>query len=122
MFCNPKYKLLDKQEKKPSFENENEIISINLKWSSPNILVRLVPIPAAKKKAGGQDEPIEKKITEEISKDRGAMIDGAIVKIMKTNKDVAVSHQMLVQKVMEMISLFKPQPPQIKVRIESLIM
>lgn len=54
-----------------------------------------MPAPAAKKKAGGQDEPLEKKLNEEISKDRGAMIDGAIVKIMKTNKDVAVSHQLL---------------------------
>lgn len=50
------------------------------------------------------------------------MIDGAIVKTMKTNKDTAVTHQQLVAKVMEMISLFKAQPAQIKIRIEDLIM
>jgi hypothetical protein len=51
---------------------------------------------------------------DEISKERGAVIDGAIVKVMKTNKDAAVGHQDLLSKVMEMISLFKAQPPHIK--------
>ena len=41
---------------------------------------------------------------------------------MKTNKDIAVAHKDLVVKVCEMISIFKAQPNQIKMRIEDLIM
>lgn len=50
------------------------------------------------------------------------MIDGAVVKIMKTNKDSAVQHMDLIVKTTAMISLFKAQPSQIKSRIEDLIM
>jgi len=106
MMCKPAVKLLEKQENKPSFENPNEVIKINLKWSSNNILVKLVPIGAAKKKDGtevGNTQIIQ----EEITKERGAVIDGAIVKIMKTNKDTAVKHSELTSKVMSIISLFK---------------
>ena len=79
-----------------------------------------MPQGAAKKKL--DDGQAENRLQEEVSKERGAVIDGACVKIMKTNKDVAVPHRELVQKVMEMISLFKAQPNQIKLRIEDLIM
>lgn len=113
-------KLLEKQTPKPVFDNPNEVIKVNLKWAVANILVKLVPIGAAKKKT--DDNGQENKLNDEVSKERGAVIDGAIVKIMKTNKDSAVKHQDLTVKVMEMISLFKAQPPQIKVRIEDLIM
>lgn len=43
-------KLLEKTENKPTFDNPNEIIRLNLKWSVANILVKLVPIAATKKK------------------------------------------------------------------------
>lgn len=76
---------------------------------------------AAKKKTEDQTNQ-DSKLQEEVSKERGAVIDGAVVKIMKTNKDSAVTHQHLIAKVMEMISLFKAQPAQIKMRIEDLIM
>lgn len=121
MMCKPGMKLLEKQVSKPSFDNPNELIKINPKWQVANILVKLVPIGAAKKKAHDEQHN-DNKLHEEVSKERGAVIDGAIVKIMKTNKDAAVKHQELVIKVMEMISLFKAQPPQIKMRIEDLIM
>lgn len=111
-------KLLEKTENKPSFDNPNEIIKVNLKWAVANILVKLVPVAAAKKKADDQND---NKLHDEVSKERGAVIDGAIVKIMKTNKDSTVRHQDLVGKVMEMISLFKAQPAQIKMRVEDLI-
>jgi hypothetical protein len=82
------------------------VIKLNLKWAVNNILVKLVPVGAAKKKVEDASNQ-EKKLHEEVSKERGAVIDGAVVKIMKTNKDSAVSHQQLTAKVMEMISLFK---------------
>ena len=105
MMCKPGMKLLEKGTQKPVFDNPAEIIKVNLNWAVQNILVKLVPVGAAKKK--GDDDKAESKLNEEISKERGAVIDGAIVKVMKTNKDSAVKHQDLVVKVMEMISLFK---------------
>lgn len=114
-------KLLEKQISKPTFDRPDEVIKVNLKWASNNILVKLVPVGAAKKKQEDSSNQ-ENKLHEEVSKERGAVIDGAVVKIMKTNKDSAVTHQQLVAKVMEMISLFKAQPGQIKMRIEDLIM
>lgn len=98
-------KLLEKQTPKPVFDNPNETIKLNLKWAVANILVKLVPVGAAKKKT--EETGHENKLNDEVSKERGAVIDGAIVKIMKTNKDQAVKHQELTVKVMEMISLFK---------------
>ena len=59
---------------------------------------------------------------EEISRERAAVIDGAVIKVMKTNKDHAVSQKDLTIKVMEMISIFKAQPNQIKIRVEDLIL
>ena len=121
MMCKPGVKLLEKQKNKPVFADKDETVKLNQKWASQNILVKLVPIGAAKK-ADGTEANQQQKIVDEISKERGAVIDGAIVKVMKTQKDVSVKHQDLISKVMEMISLFKAQPPHIKQRIEDLIM
>ena len=50
MMCKPQMKLLEKQTPKPVFDNPNEQIKLNLKWAVANILVKLVPVGAAKKK------------------------------------------------------------------------
>ena len=50
------------------------------------------------------------KLANEVTRERGAIIDGAIVRVMKTNKDVAVSYAELSTKVMSMITMFKAQP------------
>ena len=42
-----------------------------------------------------------------IMKERNAVLQGNIVKIMKTNKDSAVAFKDLVQKTMEMVRTFK---------------
>jgi hypothetical protein len=57
-----------------------------LDYKSQNILVRIIPQGAAKKIDGAEDKA-NANIENSISKERGAMIDGAVVKIMKTNKD-----------------------------------
>lgn len=54
-----------------------------------NILVKLVPMGAAKKMDIAE---VSTKLQDDISKERGAVIDGAIVKIMKTNKDTTVKY------------------------------
>ena len=61
----------------------------------------------------------DNKLNDEVEKERGAIIDSKIVAIMKSNKQF--KHADLVPKVMEMISMFKAQPPMIKLRIEHLI-
>ena len=64
---------------------------------------------------------MNEKLANEVIRERGAIIDGAIVRVMKTNKDVAVSYDELSTKVMSMITMFKAQPQMIKTRIEALI-
>jgi len=64
---------------------------------------------------------VNEKLANEVIRERGAIIDGAIVRVMKTNKDVAVSYAELSTKVMSMITMFKAQPQMIKTRIEALI-
>ena len=54
-------------------------------------------------------------------KERSAVIDSQIVKVMKMGKNTAIRHLDLINEVMEMIKLFKAQPDQIKARIEYLI-
>jgi len=41
--CNPKVRVLDKAVKKPTLTDPNEKIKINLKFTSNNIRVNLVP-------------------------------------------------------------------------------
>lgn len=53
--------------------------------------MKLVPIGAAKKTDGSEANQ-QQKIVDEISKERGAVIDGAVIKVMKTNKDSSVKH------------------------------
>ena len=80
-----------------------------------------MPTGVAAKKKPGEEAVEQSQAADALNKERGFVIDGAIVKVMKTNKDTAVKHSDLVNKVAEMIALFKAQPPQIKTRIEDLI-
>lgn len=91
MFCNPKQLVLKKAINKPKFEDNNELIKVNLTWTQANIMVKLLPVGGAKK-VTGEKESEESQILQAVNKERGAVIDGAIVKIMKTNKDTAVKH------------------------------
>ena len=54
-----------------------------------------------------------------MEKERGFVIDASIVKIMKTRK--TEKHMTLVKDVMQQVTMFKAQPPHIKMRIEDLI-
>lgn len=76
---------------------------------------------AAKKKTGQEAVEQSQAALDALNKERCYVIDAAIVKVMKTNKDTAMKHTDLVNKVAEMIALFKAQPAQIKTRIEDLI-
>lgn len=41
--CNPKVKLLIKQENKPKFEKDEETVKLNLDFKSQNILIKIIP-------------------------------------------------------------------------------
>ena len=66
----------------------NETLTLNLEYKSPNIKVKLLPAGGAKK---SDDTDKAKKINDEIGKERGAVIDSAIVKTMKTNQHLLIA-------------------------------
>ena len=99
--CNPKMLLLKKTINKPSFENPEEKITLNRKWAPNNILVKILPAGAKKQQSAGDDT--NESLQKGVDRERCHVIDGAIVKIMKTNKDTAVKHADLVKRTMEMI-------------------
>ncbi len=87
---------------------DESVIGINETFSSP--LNRIVfPTPVI-------EEVYKKEIVQE---DRSIAIEAAIVRIMKSRKKL--DHLSLVQEVMQSLRMFRPNPQQIKTKIESLI-
>ena len=106
--CNPKVNLITKERKNPKFDNPDEKFTVNLNWKNASVKVSIVPISSGKKKAGDQEQEQEKeRMNAGIMKERNAVLQGNIVKIMKTNKDSAVAFKDLVQKTLEMVRTFK---------------
>jgi Cullin protein neddylation domain len=89
-----------------------------MKFTNAAVRLQLIPTGVAKKAPSDVANETMKE-NDDIERERGAVIDSKIVAIMKTNKQFR--HVELVPKVMEMISMFKAQPPMIKMRIEHLI-
>jgi len=87
-----------------------DIFTVNLAFTSRKRKVKL-PIPSIDEK---------KKVIEDVDKDRRHAIDAAIVRIMKTKK--VLKHQDIVKEVeMQLSKMFRPDPKQIKKRIEDLV-
>lgn len=103
--CNPKVKLLEKGVNKPSFDDENEVIKLNLKFTNQALRVNVQPQPTAAKKKTAEVAESNTRLNDAVDRERGIVIDGQIVKIMKTYK--TYKHADLVPKVMESISMFK---------------
>jgi len=83
--CNPKMKILDKENmKKPTFA-PTEKVSVNSKFTNPNIKVNFVPTSTHKKKTTEKSE-VEKIDDKEIRLERQNIIDAVIVRIMKARK------------------------------------
>ena len=116
--CNPANELICKEIKKPIFDKETEKLTLNMKFTSKALRLNLIPL-GAPKQAPSEVTAQSEKDGEKIEGERALIIDSKIVAIMKTNKQF--NHMELTTKVMEMISMFKAQPPMIKQRIESLI-
>ena len=89
-----------------------------MKFKNASVRLQLIPAGVGKKAPKEVAEQTAKEL-EAIAKERGAVIDSKIVAIMKTKKQYRYAE--LVPNVMEMISMFKAQPPMIRLRIEHLI-
>ena len=76
--------LITKQQKNPRFDNPNETFTLNLKYSSPALRVNQIP----DKELILDDENKEENgavSNDQIEQMRVIQLQGAIVKIMKTN-------------------------------------
>lgn len=116
--CNPKVRILDKAVKKPTFDDPDEKIKINLKFNSNNIRVNVVPQASAKKKTNEKDKD-ELANDAAVKTERQVIIQATSVKILKTRKTIA--YQELITENLGMITMFKAQPAMIKEQIEVLI-
>ncbi len=112
--CYGKFRLLCKTGEKKEIHLEDELC-LNENFSSPAIKFK---IPLVSTKAIEKKEQVEIKKT--VEGDRKIEIEATIVRIMKTKKKV--NHMDLLSQSMEQMSKrFKPDPKQIKARIEDLI-
>lgn len=95
--CNPKQKLLDKENsKKPQF-TPTEKVSVNATFQNPNIRVNFVPAVTHKKKTTDKTEA-EKVDDKEIRIERQNIIDAVIVRVMKARK--TEKHNQMLEDVM----------------------
>lgn len=104
--CNPKFRVLNKEVKKPILE-ANEKISVNLQFKNNNIRVSVLPVQGKKEKEA-ETENTNKAIVDGVMKERNQIIEAHCVKQMKTNKVMQFND--LVQKVMASVTTFKAQP------------
>lgn len=114
--CNPKQKILDKENKKEPKFQPNEKVSVFLNFQNPNLKVNFIPAITHKKKEAVDQKP---NVDPDIEIERRNIIDAVVVRIMKARK--TEKHNQLLEDVMKQITIFMPQPQMIKQRIESLI-
>jgi hypothetical protein len=97
--CNPKFKVLNKEIKKPTL-GEMEKISINKAFKNANIRVIVMPVPSGKDKEESRKKD-EAENNEGIQRERNMIIEAHCVKQMKANKTMMYND--LLQKVMATI-------------------
>lgn len=102
----------EKEDKKVAEDTEH--FWINTAFKSERLKISCVPSLTAKReeRKGGED-------MSEIMKEREFVIDAAIVRIMKSRREMALLD--LQQETKKLISLFVPDPKMVKRRIDSLM-
>ena len=115
--CDPKVRLLNKEIKKPIF-NDNEKISVNAAYKSPSIKVNLIPVKKIVKKEAKMTEE-EEKAQKQVTKERTFVIQAHVVKVMKAQKNYRFLD--LQTDVIRNITMFRAEPKMIKEQIEYLI-
>ncbi|KAL4456855.1 hypothetical protein ABPG74_014493 [Tetrahymena malaccensis] len=119
-----KYKLFNRDNNNDLTEfKDNEVISVNTKFSSKIVKIKMHPNPELRKALKNQEKTVnvnDNEIEGELKKLREHQLDACIVRIMKSRKTLALNE--LSAEIVKLIGhIFKPQPQQIKQRIESLI-
>lgn len=112
--------LIKKEAKNLKWDNPNEKLQVNLQFASKSIKVQLIPKTALVK--SDKDKSGDDKKKAAIDKERNCVIQGMIVKIMKTNQGHSVAHNDLISQTKDMIRLFQPEMTMIKAAIEHLIL
>lgn len=108
IFCSQRFKICEKIVGDQKKFSEDDLFRLNLGYTNPGKKVRL-PVPS-------QEENYAK---EKVAEDRNHAIDACIVRIMKARKSLI--HVSLVNEVISVLSVFRPQIRDIKQRIENLI-
>lgn len=103
--CNPKQKILDKENKKEPKFQPDEKISVFLGFQNANLKVNYIPAQTHKKKETVDPNP---KVDPDIDIERRNIIDAVVVRIMKARK--TEKHNQLLEDVMRQITIFMPQP------------
>ncbi len=85
MLCNPKFKVLMKEQAKKPVFGEDEKITVNPAFASNSIRLSLLPVKSVKKKSV---EPTaeESAAQKQVNKERQFVIQANAVKIMKAKK------------------------------------
>lgn len=97
--CNPKQRVLNKQDlKKPVFK-ESEEIKVNMAFKNPALRVNLVPKKTHKKKTATEKGEVQLQVEQETKMERQHVLDAIIVRIMKARK--TETHTLLLQEVMK---------------------
>ena len=103
--CNPKMKVLLKENAKVPKFGPGEKITVNLSFENNNIRLNVVPVLKTEKimeGAGGNKSLAE--IDNEVLKERGLVIDAMLVRVMKARKKE--KYNQLVNEVIRNIKLF----------------
>ena len=109
---NGKYKLLIKQP--TDGYAPSHTIRPHLAFTNP---MRSIRIPNALRKVGGKDRDT---VSRAVAEDRKHAMEACVVRVMKARK--TVSHQQLMAEVSaQLMAFFQPDPKEIKLRIEDLI-
>lgn len=117
--CNPKMKLIAKDNPKVPKFNPDEGLKVNSTFKSNLIKLNFIPKPILKRRDPNTKTEVQNQVEEEIKAERQMVLDAMIVRIMKARKKER--HTELLTEVMKQVSLFKPQPQMIKQSIERLI-
>ena len=124
--ANPKFRILNKSSKGREL-NDDDVLTVNSDFTSKLMRVKVPLISASSAAASGLNgastgggDDISADVAAQIESQRKSMIEAAIVRILKARK--SIDHQNLVSVVVRQLSFrFRPQPVDIKKRVEELI-
>ncbi|TDH71544.1 hypothetical protein CCR75_001081 [Bremia lactucae] len=120
--CTPKYKILIKSSKGKRIDEASDSFIVNDLYKSK---LRRIRIPLVSQKETSLLPVVTLHATKEglpptVAEDRKHLIEAAIVRIMKTRKQMP-HNQLIAEVTRQMVGRFTPTPQLIKLRIESLI-